>query len=97
MQSLFSQQESGVDERREHRPDDGSHPVDGLVREKARGESGSQGPGGIHRGAGDGAAGFWYATITGIAVCAGLIALRVRVLLRGLPGEEHASSSSSRA
>jgi MATE family multidrug resistance protein len=45
----------------------------------------------------DGAAGFWYATITGIAVCAGLIALRVRVLLRGLPGEEHASSSSSRA
>jgi len=45
----------------------------------------------------DGAAGFWYATITGIAVCAGLIALRVRVLLRGLPGEEHAASSSSRA
>lgn len=30
----------------------------------------------------DGAAGFWYATIAGIAVCAVLIGLRVRVIMR---------------
>jgi hypothetical protein len=30
---------------------------------------------------GDGAAGFWYATIAGIAVCAVLISFRVRSVL----------------
>jgi len=30
----------------------------------------------------DGAAGFWYASIAGIAICTGLIVLRVRILLR---------------
>jgi len=38
---------------------------------------------------GDGAAGFWYATIAGIAVCATLIGLRARILIqRPLPSPE---------
>jgi MATE family multidrug resistance protein len=43
----------------------------------------------------DGAAGFWYATIAGISVCAALIAIRVRLLLRTLPDTELAFTPSS--
>jgi len=39
----------------------------------------------------DGAAGFWYATIAGISVCAALIAVRVRLLLKTLPDSHHSS------
>jgi MATE family multidrug resistance protein len=41
----------------------------------------------------DGAAGFWYATITGISVCTVLIAARIWVILgRALPVQEQAST-----